>query len=318
MALVSVLMSLFNESVEEIRAAIYSILQQTYKDLELIIINDNPKEKRYETIVESIVNNDNRVKYYSNKNNIGLAMSMNYAASIANGKYLVRMDADDVADLNRIEKNVEILDTEKYDLVFGDYDLINEMGQLIGKHPPTKIENKDDILEKIVFDSFIHHPTVTMTKEIFNKTGGYRDFPCSQDQDLWIRMIEHNCRFYYIDNVLLHYRIRNNSITQQKSYKQMLTILYIKLLLLERIKKGHDSFSRENYESYITSHDTPIKKKNYEKARAYLIEASKNTGIQRVLLRVNAFLLCKEYRENYCIKWFYKKACLEYFNAIKN
>ena len=98
---VSVLMSIYNERYNDIEKAVNSVLKQTFKDFEFIIVIDEPSRANLASMLEA---RDPRIKIYLNKENIGLAKSMNRAAELADGKYLARMDADDVSLPQRLEK----------------------------------------------------------------------------------------------------------------------------------------------------------------------------------------------------------------------
>ena len=119
---VSILMSIYNESEREIGLSINSILEQTYEDIELIIVIDNPKEKeKYLKLLEKYTLNYSNIIVSCNEENIGLAMSMNKAFELSNGDYIARMDADDISIKNRIEKEVNIIENHGYDFVFTRY-----------------------------------------------------------------------------------------------------------------------------------------------------------------------------------------------------
>lgn len=244
-------MSIYNESEKQIREAIISILNQTFADFELIIIGDNPNRCDLKSIIDNF--DDKRIRLYINENNIGLAMCMNKAASLAKSNYYFRMDADDVALPNRFEKEIDILLSGKYDFCYSSYNTINSRSEIIKEAIPESDVMDSDFLHKQIQygPNIIHHPTVAFTKNIFEKTNGYRNFPCSQDSDLWLRMAEVGCRFYQIGTPLLNYRINENSITNKRWYQQQITCHYIFELSLQRIIKGKDNFSTDNYEKYL-------------------------------------------------------------------
>lgn len=246
---ISILMSIYNESELQIRESIDSMLSQTFENFELVIISDNPQRTDIKPLLDRY--NDSRIIFLQNESNLGLAMSMNRAASIASADVYARMDADDVSVADRLEKSIKYLDTGKYDFVFSQYYCIDNESKIIDV-PLQDIVKDEEALQAISLDpSLIHHPTVIFTKVIFEKTGGYRNFPCSQDADLWLRMCEVGCRFHMIDQPLIYYRVNPNSISSKKWFKQQLTCNYIFELSLQRLYTGKDSFSREDYENYL-------------------------------------------------------------------
>lgn len=92
---ISVIMSAYNESFDELSRSIDSIINQTYKNIEFIIVSDNPENKEIKKAVQ--VANDQRIKYLENKENVGLVQSLNRAISEATGSIITRMDADDIS-----------------------------------------------------------------------------------------------------------------------------------------------------------------------------------------------------------------------------
>ena len=246
----SVIMSIYNETVEEMLVSINSIVNQTFKNIEVILINDNPKRKKeIKEALSELLTNNKLFKLYHNETNIGLAMSMNRAADLAKSEILIRMDADDICEEERFGIIINEIYDHQLDLVCSRYSFVDENGNDMGKVSPYYAD--ETICEKLQKWNVIHHPTVVMRKEIFIKAGKYRDFPCSQDYDLWLRMSEITSRIRMVDNVLLKYRVRANSISSQKSMQQLYTIEYIKKLAKERRKNGNDSYSIENYQNYL-------------------------------------------------------------------
>ena len=301
----SVLMSIFNETEGEVRASVMSVLGQTFNDFELIIIHDNPSCENRSHMVDWLRKLDSRITVIENDENIGLAMSMNKAFEIANGEYIIRMDSDDICEQCRFEREIDMLETKKWDLVFSNYTYIDSNGQILNDGQPAleKKEREDSLLSDIIFDGIIHHPTVAMTREIFLKAGKYRDFPCSQDLDLWLRMIDCGCRFLYLNETLLQYRIRENSTTGSNRLKQHLTITYIIGLFEERITKGFDNYSISQYNQFINTKITEKNKRVFARAINCLQNAlHTDSQIKRFILRIRAFLFCKPLRNSYVYK----------------
>lgn len=300
----SVLMSVYNETIEHIRESVLSVLSQVFVDFELIIILDNPERKDVKMFIEGI--KDSRIVFVENERNIGLAMSMNRAAKLARSDIFVRMDADDIAEIDRFQKQLKLLESGQYDLVFSRYCFIDEESRILDGYKEEDYYNSDVLSRTVsVNPHIIHHPTVMFTREIFEKVGGYRDFPCSQDADLWLRMQEAGCRFVMLPDKLLRYRINPRSVSSKRWYQQQLTIHYIMNLSLERLQKGKDSYSIEGYNKYLSE-----KGCNNEKKAAALRDCeeiltkaskyrSKGNNLQSILLRIYVFLKSKQLRDYY-------------------
>ena len=115
---ISVLMTVYKESEEELKESFESIINQTYKNLEIIVVIDFPDELWRKTFIEQY--NDERVKIIVNEKNIGLPLSLNKALDVATGDYYARMDSDDISTLDRFEKQLKYIENEDCDLV-GSY-----------------------------------------------------------------------------------------------------------------------------------------------------------------------------------------------------
>lgn len=103
---ISVIMSTFNEKLEWVKEAIDSIINQTYRNIEFIIIVDNPNNIELKNMLEQYCIEDDRIKIIVNEFNIGLVKSLNKALKICSGEFIARMDADDISVKYRLEKQL--------------------------------------------------------------------------------------------------------------------------------------------------------------------------------------------------------------------
>ncbi|MDY3849165.1 MAG: glycosyltransferase [Prevotella sp.] len=293
---ISVLMSVYNETERQIRESVESILNQTFADLELIIVCDDPQRTDVKPILDSF--NDRRIVYYQNPQNIALALSMNKASELAKADIFARMDADDISELNRFEEELPILQSGMYDFVCSKYSVIDMQSKSIDYRTDIEDRGTDINSEVPINPNVIHHPTVMFTRSIFEKVGGYRDFPCAQDADLWLRMHEAGCRFYMVNKKLLKYRLNPNGVTISKRYRSILTINYIYSLSLMRLQKGTDTFSKENYKLYMKRHGygSSFKEKVFTYSLRLKEIASQKEDKGKVyyatILRAMIFLIC--------------------------
>lgn len=245
--MISVLTSVYNETPSEIRESLDSILSQSYEDFELILVLDRPDYAEGLTLLREYEEKDQRVKVLVNEKNMGLALSMNVAAEVAKGEYLLRMDADDVCLPERFQRQYDAIRMGEYDLICGNYDFIDENGALLPQKPVVCSDRQMDAL--LPYRNIIHHPTVIMTAKIFHEAGGYRNYPCAQDYDLWLRMKCIGARMHMMPEKLIQYRVRQASTTVQKRYKQSCTGEYIRNLYKE--KNGMSGYSYEGYLAYL-------------------------------------------------------------------
>lgn len=212
-ALVSVLMSVYNEKKEWLESSIKSILEQTYENFEFIIINDNPKDKVISEYLKHLKKIDNRILVIQNETNIGLIESLNKGFKYCSGKYIARMDADDISDRERLEKQVQFLENNnEIDLIGTNVSYIDEYGKCIDiKNVFTT--GFDNIKKRLRFYNSFNHPTWMFRKKILNDLKGYRRITSAEDYDFIIRLILKGYKCENIDERLLNYRVRSNGIS---------------------------------------------------------------------------------------------------------
>ena len=240
MPLVSVIMSVHN-GAKYLKPSIESILNQTFQDFEFLITDDGSTDNSVE-IIRKYSQQDSRIILCINEEKIGLPKSLNNMISICKGEYLLRMDADDIAFLDRIQKQVDlVLLNRDLDVVYGDTLLIDINGDEICKawRPKT-----DMVLKWMPYYSFIGHPTVILKKSKIIEVGGYNEkFLRAQDWELWNRMISNNSIFYHLNEELVKYRINlgNNRMYPRRSIGYKMAMICIinkqKLMSLKYLKR---------------------------------------------------------------------------------
>lgn len=251
---ISIVMSIYNESKFEIELAINSILSQSFSNYEFIIVNDNCRRSLNKEILDSYASLDSRIEVIHNIHNAGLAESLNTAIRRSKGKYIARMDADDISMPERLQKQYDVICQKQYDVVCTRFSRIGEDDrEKTSESKDSSFFSSYQLEHDLPITSHIHHPTVMMTREIVERVGLYRGFRRSQDFDLWLRILYAKGKFYMIDEVLLLYRIRSSSISSVQKVKQKYTLEYIRKLYIERLLNGTDSFSNERYNNFLLS-----------------------------------------------------------------
>lgn len=199
---VSVIMAAFNEEVF-IARSINSIINQSYSDWELIIIDDFSHDNTPE-IIESFSLKDNRIKIFRNEKNLGLALSLNKAIDLSCGEYIARMDADDISLPERFEKQVRLLDLDSDLMVVGSAAYyINNNSQV--KSLVRMPESHQDIVNNIFKKSPFIHPSVMMRKDFLKRADAYNpSLRRAQDYDLWLRG-RFLGKYYNIQQPLIYY-----------------------------------------------------------------------------------------------------------------
>lgn len=210
--LVSVVMPVYNGE-KYLREAIESILNQTFKNFEFIIINDGSTDKSLE-IIENYQNIDERIQLISRENK-GLITSLNEGIQKSKGKYIARMDADDVSLTERFEKQVELMEECEVDICGCHYFVINEENKYIdSKIVPI---SQDAVNINIAYSVPFAHGSVLMKRDLFQKfIYGNTAFSTVEDYALWINMYMNNVKFSNVDEFLFKYRDFPNSFSKTK------------------------------------------------------------------------------------------------------
>ena len=262
MCLVSIIMSTYKEEEIFLRQAIESILNQSYKDFEYIIILDNPDNNLHIRIIKEYANLDKRIKFYVNEKNMGLTASLNKGLGLAKGKYICRMDADDISINKRIENQKRYLEENNYDLIGGISQMIDENGKSIYsiKKVPT---NMDKIKKALRYNQIISHPTWFGKKEVFEKLNGYRNMPLCEDYDFTLRAVLNGYKISNIDETVLKYRMTSSSISRSNLYEQYLFARFI----TKKYSKNKIADIKEA-KQYVNNHNDDRKAKRYLKSNA--------------------------------------------------
>lgn len=222
----SVIMATYKESIECLKQSIESIINQTYNDFEFIIILDNPDNKEHIAFINDYVCKDERIKFYINDKNMGLTNSLNRGLKLAEGKYVCRMDADDISELYRMEHQKKYLEENDFDLIGGISQMIDEDGNTIYsiKKVPTNFKK---IKKCIKYNQVISHPTWFGKKEVFDKLNGYRNMPLCEDYDFTLRAILQGFKISNVNECVLKYRMTKDSISRSNLFEQYLFARYI-------------------------------------------------------------------------------------------
>ena len=229
--LISVIMSVYNTEIVFLKEAIDSILNQTFSNFEFIIIDDCSGEETQKILNE--YKKDNRVILKRNEKNLGLTVSLNRAISLARGKYLARMDADDICFPQRFEVEIEYL--EKFsDLgVVGTSFVIMDNGREIFRGNEAYFP--EQIKARLFFcNNGLLHSSVLMRRELICKELDLlynEEIKKSQDFDLWVR-VSRKSKIFVIPIYLMKYRVSNNQISTKNKSEQ---IMYRKQIIRSQL-----------------------------------------------------------------------------------
>jgi glycosyltransferase involved in cell wall biosynthesis len=205
---VTILLPVYNGE-KYLKEAIDSILAQTFTNFEVIIIDDNSND-RSRAITASC--QDPRLRTINNEQRAGLTQSLNQGLRMARGRYIARMDADDIAAPERLEKEVRFLDDHPDIAVVGSaISLINDTGEEIGSY--TYPQTSGQIRWCMLFFNPVAHPTVMMRKDVINQVGGYNEkIWYVEDYELWCRMTP-IAKFWNLKDKLVYHRMHKGKVS---------------------------------------------------------------------------------------------------------
>lgn len=211
---ISVIMGTYNENREQAAQAIDSVLKQTFQDFEFIICDDGSQAVFYQWL-RKYCNKDSRIILLRNLRNQGLAAGLNRCLSHASGKYVARMDADDLSEPDRFEKQITFLHQhEQYVLAGSNAKLMDEHG-VWGERRMEEVPQKESFLHTSPFI----HPTVMIRRKEMEKLRGYCEAPGilrAEDYEFFMRLYAKGYQGYNLQEALLVYREDMRSYAKRK------------------------------------------------------------------------------------------------------
>jgi glycosyltransferase involved in cell wall biosynthesis len=243
---ISILMPAYNEE-RFIAQAIESVLAQTWKDFELIILNDGSQDSTLE-IAESYARLDSRIRVESHPNT-GIAPTLNKGFALAANEWVAMIQADDLMMPNRLERQLVFLSTHpELDVAAGWCKHINSEGKVIakGKSPLVTLDavNKLYTVNELVV---VNSSTAIVRKQAVLDVGGYRSqFRVNEDVDMWNRLLERGYRILVQPEYLAKYRIHAGSVSIGKARWIRQQVHWVKDCMLRR-RSGQEELSWNEY-----------------------------------------------------------------------
>ena len=239
---VSVVMTVYNDS-KYIKRSVHSIVSQTYKDFEFIIVDDGSTDDSM-SIVESF--NDKRIHIYKVPR-MGRPSALNFGVVKSKGELVVIMDADDISLPSRIEKQVKYMDNNPHvDFVGGSAKIIDQSDRVIGLK--SAVVGEANVAKLAPYGSPIIHPTSCYRRLVFNKIGGYREeFLYAQDYDLVLRVLDSRYVVNNMPDILIKYRINIEHVKDPiKLYRHLKLTIYARKFHKQRVELNNkDGYSNE-------------------------------------------------------------------------
>ena len=242
---ISLIMSVYNGE-DYLAETVESVLCQTFTEWEFIIINDCSTDNTSKILAE-YASKDARVKVHTNKTNLRLPSSLNKALSLAEGKYIARMDADDICMPDRLQKqydfmeanpNVDLSSCRFLTLKNGVY----SSGGCGGKG------DSESIKALLLVTNPLLHPGIIAKADVIKELGYDKNFTCTEDMELWTRFVLNNKRVEILSEYLMIYRLHDKQITETTLDKQKNEVIKIQKTYLSQLLKP---MTEEQEEFYI-------------------------------------------------------------------
>ena len=212
MELVSIITPYYKKK-KYIELTINSVLQQTYKNFELIIIYDD-QNKEDLNLLKNLIKKDKRIKLYINKKNLGAGRSRNKGIKFSQGSLIAFLDSDDLWTRNKLKKQIFFMKKNLVDISHTSYHIINSDNKIIGSR------RAKDMNHKLLLSSCdIGLSTVIMKKEIITNKIKFANINTKEDYVLWLKITLNNKKIFALKNKLTKWRKLNDSLSASKIQK---------------------------------------------------------------------------------------------------
>lgn len=268
---VSVVMPVYN-SEKFLRSAIESILNQTFSNFEFIIINDGSTDTSHK-IISSY--RDKRIKIIKNKKNIGLAKSLNKGIKIAKGEYIARMDADDISNPTRLEKQVSLMTQDKSVDLVGSWARIKDTKHIL-KYPIHDHEIKTEM----IFNNPFVHSSVMVKSSLLRKNLYNPKYIVAQDFELWSR-IQAEAIFSNIPEILITRREHPHNVSNKHKRERriLLSTIYKRILSEVGVKATNEEIA---VHMKIFLGNLKLENKDIKNAKDWIAKLKRITNSDRV------------------------------------
>lgn len=317
--LISVIMPVYNAE-SFLDESISSVLNQSYESFELLILNDNSTDNSL-PICEKYANTDNRIKLINSTKNIGAAGLRNKGIEIAEGEFIAFMDADDIANEYRFEKQLNIFKQNDEIGVCGSW--FTQFGEQVKRKKIKHLEFHDQIISRFLINCSIGNSTAMFRKKNIGNIKHNEELKIAIDYDFWSRLIL-KTKFYNIQESLIDYRIHKNNISTTKKKDLKSVVTQIKLFFLEQLEIKFDELKEESFINLLETEkhlkDQQIKEVIY--CGLVIIEANKknkiyeDTNLKKVIYNLTTRVLKQSKSIKITTLYFVKKKNPEYYKKI--
>ena len=239
----SILMSVYyKDNPEWLNQSIESMLNQTIKTNDFVIVKDGPLPSKLDEIIKKHVSkNINIFNIIELKENRGLGEALKIGLEMCKNEWIARMDADDISIPERIEKQLEIINLKDIDIIGSNVAEFSDEITNIEAYK-TLPEHDNKIKEYIKTRNPFAHPSVMFKKSKILDSGNYRNCYLCEDYDMWIRLAKNGAKCYNVQENLVYMRINDDFYKKRGGIKYLKSILKLKT---EQYKCGF--FSLKDY-----------------------------------------------------------------------
>ena len=251
---ISLIMSVYNGE-DYLAEAIESVLAQTFREFELIVINDCSTDNTAE-ILKSFEKIDERVKVHTNEVNLRLPSSLNKAIELAKGKYIARMDADDICLPERLEKQYEFMEKNP-SIALSSCRFMTMKNAVISSGGCGGKCDNESIKALLLVTNPILHPGIIAKADVIRSLGYDKNFTCTEDMELWTRFVLEGFKIEILPEYLMIYRLHDKQITETTLEKQHKEVISIQKNYFAKILKAMDSSQEEFYIKGVYFRENP-------------------------------------------------------------
>ena len=242
---ISLIMSVYNGE-DYLSETIDSVLNQTFKEWEFIIINDCSNDST-EEILSKYEALDSRIKVHTNEVNLRLPSSLNKALSLAEGKYIARMDADDICLVDRLQKQYDYMEKNP-DVDLSSCRFMTLKNGVVSSGGCGGKDDAESIKALLLVTNPILHPGIIAKADVIKKLGYDKNFTCTEDMELWTRFVLEAYKVEILPEYLMIYRLHDKQITETTLEKQKGEVIKIQKKYLSNMLAP---MSEEQEEFYI-------------------------------------------------------------------
>lgn len=217
--LVTVIIPTYKRTVEYLSRAVQSVMNQTYPNVEIIVIDDSPADYEERDKISAYMKGieTDRIRYYRNETNMGGSLARNRGISLANGEFISFLDDDDEYMEHKIEKQVKFMLCDNYDLSFSDMIMYNTAGKVVDYREYKDIPafDNDSLLRYHLMKHMTGTPTFMFATEKLRGIGGFEDAKMGQEFYLMLKSIECGLKIGYLPECDVKvYKHADGGITQ--------------------------------------------------------------------------------------------------------